>query len=71
MTHREKESTRHDRGAFIKADSIESRNLQLTPVSPGPEVIFADGWDVAAPIGAFGGGATHPRRHNRIEEPVR
>jgi hypothetical protein len=48
VTHRETEGTRSDRGALTNADSFESRNTQLTHVSPGPEVIFADGWDVAA-----------------------
>jgi len=48
VTQRETESTRRDRGALTNADSIESRNRQLTQGSPGLEPVFADGWDVAA-----------------------
>ena len=43
MTNPETESGRTDREALTNAESTESRNLELTQVSPGLEIVFADG----------------------------
>ena len=48
MTIRETECTHEDREALTNAGSTGSRNPQMPQGSPGLEIVFADGWDVAA-----------------------
>jgi len=60
VTNRETERTRWDGGPVTNAEGIESRDLQLTHGSPGLELIFADGWDVAGQSAQSAAGPPNP-----------